>query len=132
MALAASFIWSEALPYNKKLWTSSYALLNIGLDTLILALLTDWIDRRGRRAMTSPLAILGGNTLAVYVFSELGNAALSRTWIGDTDTFIWIHSHLYAPWAGAKLGSLLYSLTFLLICWFFARELARRHVRIRL
>ncbi len=131
-ALAVALLWSEALPLNKKLWTSSYALLNLGIDGLVLALLAYLIDLRGVRIGTNLCANFGRNTLALYVCSEVGNLMLSRTWIGDTSTFEWVHTHLYAPWAGLKFGSLLYSLTYLLLCGLLARELARRDVHIRL
>jgi predicted acyltransferase len=132
VALLLALIWSQSLPFNKKLWTSSYALLNIGIDVLVLGVLSQMIDRCGWRRGLSVFSVLGGNTLAVYLFSELGNEALSRTWIGDVNTFEWAYSHLFAPWAGPKFGSLLYCLAFLALCVAFAFELARRHVRFRL
>jgi len=128
----AAMAWSHLLPLNKKLWTSSYALLNLGIDGLVLAVLSYGLDVVGVRPATAIFATLGRNTLAVYLFSEIGNLALSRTYIGESTTFEWIHTHIFAPWAGLKLGSLLYCLSYLLLCWLFARALAIRHIQFRL
>ena len=130
--IGAALLWSYSLPINKKLWTSSYALLNLGIDALVLTLLAYWIDLKSHRFGSAFFETLGRNTLAIYLFSEVGNLALSRTYVGDLNTFEWVHAHLYAAWAGPKLGSLLYCVTYLLLCWCVARELARRNILIRL
>jgi predicted acyltransferase len=130
-ALVLGLAWAQVLPLNKKLWTSSYALVMIGVDGLVLVLLAYLVERRGFRMASEFFATLGRNTLAVYVFSELGNLALSSTRIDSMSTFEWIHAQLFAPWAGAKFGSLLYSLAYLLVCWGFAFELGRRRLYLR-
>ena len=123
---------SGVIPLNKKLWTSSYALLNLGIDAMVLGLLAYILDWKRLRGGSSFFTVLGQNTLAIYLFSEIGNLALSRTYIGDTTTFEWVHAHGFVPWAGAKFGSLLYCLAYLAVCWFVARELGRRHIQFRL
>jgi predicted acyltransferase len=132
VALAVALLWQWQVPLNKKLWTSSYALLNLGIDTLALAALAYAADLRGWSMGRRFFEPLGGNTLAIYLLSELGNLLVSRTYVGKTNTFEWLHATFYAPWAGAKFGSLLYCLSYLLLCWTAAHALARRQIRIRL
>jgi predicted acyltransferase len=132
LALAIALLWQWQVPLNKKLWTSSYALLNLGIDALALSVLAYTVDVRGWRAGRAFFEPLGANTLAIYLVSELGNLLISRTYVGQTNTFEWLHATFFAPWAGAKFGSLLYCLSYLLLCWAVAYALAQRQIRIRL
>ena len=132
VALVIALLWQWQVPLNKKLWTSSYALLNLGIDTLVLTALAYGADVRGWSMGRRFFEPLGGNTLAIYLLSELGNLLISRTYVGQMNTFEWLHATFYAPWAGAKFGSLLYCLSYLLLCWAVAYGLARRRIRIRL
>ena len=132
MATVLALGVSGVMPLNKKLWTSSYALLNLGIDAMALGVMAYLLDVKRLRRGSSFFTVLGQNTLAIYLFSEIGNLALSRTYIGDSTTFEWVHAHGFAPWAGAKLGSLLYCLAYLAVCWGVARELSRRHIQFRL
>jgi predicted acyltransferase len=132
VALAIALLWQWQVPLNKKLWTSSYALLNLGIDALALSVLAYTVDVRGWRAGRAFFEPLGANTLAIYLVSELGNLLISRTYVGQTNTFEWLHATFFAPWAGAKFGSLLYCLSYLLLCWAVAYALSQRQIRIRL
>jgi predicted acyltransferase len=64
--------WSQVLPLNKKLWTSSYALYTTGLAVITLALLARWLDHR--RVLPAPARVLGAfgkNALFIFVLSGL-------------------------------------------------------------
>jgi predicted acyltransferase len=124
--------WSAWQPLNKKLWTPSYSLLTIGIDCACYAMLVHAVELRHWRLGGGVVEALGRNTLALYVLSELGNIALIRTHVAGTTTFLWVHAHLFAPWAGQAFGALLYALVYLGLCGLVARELVRRGVYLRL
>ena len=68
---AAGELWGLIFPINKKLWTSSYALLTVGLAMLALAAcywLLDVKKLRGRWTVF-PL-VFGTNCIFAYAFSE--------------------------------------------------------------
>src|SRR5262249_26829404 len=60
-------------PINKKLWTSSFVVFTAGLALLCLALCYWLVDmERWRGIWTKPFLVFGMNSIAAYVFAELG------------------------------------------------------------
>lgn len=115
-------IW---FPINKKLWTSSYVLLAAGLALIFLALCYWLLDmRKARGSWTTPVMVFGTNAIAAYVLSETlasalytwtihlagGRAASVQEIIYDT-----VFSSSSSPPSG--FASLLYSISFVLVCW---------------
>ncbi|MYM40027.1 acyltransferase family protein [Duganella qianjiadongensis] len=109
--------WQLVLPLNKKLWTSSYALLTIGLDLLILALLVYAIEVRGQRGWTYFFEVFGKNTLFIYMLSELAVVVLVRMHVGTVSGYTWLYQQLFQPLAPPQLASLLFAICFMLLCW---------------
>jgi len=125
-------------PINKKLWTSPYVLFTAGLALMILALLYWLVDgKRWRGPWTKPFVILGVNAIAAYVFAELLAVLLAAvnlrfangTTISGGD---FIHREWFAPLGSPASGSLLFSITFLLLCWFVMWVLYRRRIFIKI
>jgi predicted acyltransferase len=124
--------WSNWLPFNKKLWTSSYTLCAIGIDLYVLALLTQWLDVRGRRGGTYFFEVLGRNTLFIYLLSEVGNGVMWLTQVQGTSLMMWLYEQVFRPLAGMHLGALLYALAYLAFCWSIGWLLDRRKIYIRI
>lgn len=68
---AVGWTWGLALPLNKNLWTSSYAVYTAGLGALLLALCVWLVDVRGWRRAAYPFVVLGTNAITLYVLSGL-------------------------------------------------------------
>lgn len=131
VAIVAALGWSTVLPFNKKLWTSSYALLSAGIGTAVFAAIVTVVDLRRVRALVPLAAPFGRNALLIYLLSEIGNDLLLEAPVGDQTLFEWLWSAGFASWAGEKLGALLYSLAYMGCCWLVARALDRRHIYFR-
>ncbi len=116
--------WNEIEPINKKLWTSSYVLLTIGLDLLLLALL----HAIGARSWMGFFEVFGKNALASYLFSELAVIVLLAVPVGSTNAFGWIYQRGFEGIGGMHIGSLLFAITFMLACWAVAYALDRKGV----
>jgi predicted acyltransferase len=58
------------LPINKRLWTSSFALLSGGVSAVVLAVLIPVLDGAAARRLATPLLVLGGNAIAAFVLSD--------------------------------------------------------------
>jgi len=125
-AVLLALCWQLVLPLNKKLWTSSYVLLTIGLDLLALALLVYAIEVRGQRGWTYFFEVFGKNTLFIYLLSELAVVILSRVRVGSRDAYSWLYQHLFQPLAAPQLASLLFALCFMLACWLVAWQMDKR------
>jgi predicted acyltransferase len=123
--------WNPAFPINKKLWTSSYAALTIGLDLLLLAALVvvieDWQFTRWTRFFEG----FGKNALAIYLLSELGVIALLSMKVGGQSAFAWIYHGVFEGVGGQHIGSLLFAFAFMLCCWLVAWWLDRRNIIIK-
>ncbi len=125
--------WNLAFPINKKMWTSSYVLWAGGWSLLLLALfywLCEVRNWRGRGWM--PLLVFGRNAITSYVFAELfagvcGFATFRRQPLGQ-----YAYSHWFARVGSPAMGSLLYSLAFVAVCWVPMLVLYRRRVFLKL
>jgi predicted acyltransferase len=119
--LAVGLVGHQWLPINKKLWTSSFAIFMAGLDCVLYAA-TGWaVDVRGWRAPVKPLVILGMNSIAVYVASELIDLMLSITDVREP-----IYQTVFVPLASPPNASLLYASTYTLLMLAFAWALYAR------
>lgn len=130
--IAVSLWWNAVFPINKKLWTSSYVLCTVGIDLAVLALLVFVVPHSPRGGWTSFFEVFGRNTLTIYLLSEIGEKLLHMIHIGQESLFGWLYANGFASWAGDKLGSLLFSLAYMLCLWFVALAMNRRRMYLRL
>lgn len=125
-ALALGALWSQAMPLNKNLWTSSYVLWTGGWALLALAAAHALIDVRGWPAVgrsfgINAIAAYAGSALMVYVLAALGWwEPLYR--IGFA---AWM-----APRVGPTLPSLAFALAFVALWWGVVAWMDRRGWRI--
>ena len=128
--LIASF-WNELLPVNKKLWTSSFALLTVGLDCILIAIIVYLIDFGGLIKGTYFFMVAGKNPLLIYLVSEIGVTIMFLIKIGNESLFRWLYSHIFV-YAGDYFGAFLFSVWWMLSCWFVGYLLDRKKIYIKL
>ncbi len=130
--LAAAWILSIWLPFNKNMWTSSYAVLMAGWASAFLGILFWIIDVRGLKRWATPFVIFGMNAITVYVASELLAVLLGvfQT-TGPTGARIsiqeYVYRSLFAPLADPANASLLFSLVFDGLMFLLAWVLWKKH-----
>ncbi len=129
--IAIALCWNTVFPINKKLWTSSYALLTIGLDLLLLPLLVYVIEVRAQRRWTYFFEVFGRNTLFIYLLSEVGVVLLMLTHVGTQTVYEWLYATLFAPLASGYNASLLFAVATMLSCWGVAYLLDRKRIYIK-
>ena len=71
ISLAGGLVWSLSFPLIKLMWTSSYVLVSGGLSFLALALFYWIIDVLGYRRWAFGFIVIGMNSIAVYVATEI-------------------------------------------------------------
>lgn len=76
LSMAAGAIWSAWFPINQQLWTSSLVLFMGGVALLGIATFYYLVDVRQSKWWTTPFLIFGMNSIAVWVFSQMGEKAL--------------------------------------------------------
>ncbi|HXX29028.1 MAG TPA: heparan-alpha-glucosaminide N-acetyltransferase domain-containing protein [Terriglobales bacterium] len=106
-------------PINKNLWTSSFVLFTAGMALVALALCYWIVDVSGHRGrVTKFFLVFGMNPIAAYVFAE----AIAH-WIdrmpGGADMTLEesLYQTLFASLASPSNASLLYAITYVLMCW---------------
>ena len=127
-------LWNPWFPLNKKLWTSSFVLYAAGWSLLILATFWFLVQVRGYRRGTWPLLVFGTNAIAAYVLSELMSACLGNVRVGaHSNVLRWTAEHIAALMPSyPALGSLAYSLLYVLVCWLIVLPLYRKKIFIKI
>lgn len=135
--IAAAQLWSQRLPFNKRLWTSSYALLAAGISCLLLAAcfwLIDMHKRNGRALLF--FEVFGTNAIFAYLLSELLAATLDNVHVYRNGNASSLKQIIVVPLIegtpSASFGSLVYSLSFVLVCFCFTWLLYRKQIFLRL
>ncbi len=126
--------WNMIFPINKKLWTSSFVLLTTGLDLTLLAILIYTIEIKQWNPVnwTRFFIILGKNPLIIYLLSELLAIAFYMIPTSPNEyLFGWINRNFFQLLVPGPVGSLLFALSFMLLCWSVGWALDRRKIYIR-
>jgi len=129
--MCVAYFWDFVFPINKKLWTSSFVLYTVGLDCVILSAVIFIIDFLGKKNWTYFFEVFGKNPLFIYLLSELLVVAL---YMINASPKISLHTWLYRnifSRAGAYFGSLLFAVSYMLICWLVGYWLDKRKIYIR-
>lgn len=117
LLMALAQVWDITFPINKKLWTSSYVLQTVGIDLMILAGLIAIIDRLHWVKWTEFFTVFGKNTLFIYVLSDIFIIAMIHSYVSsDTNVYHYLTDRMQSIWPG-ELGSLLFGVTAMLVCW---------------
>lgn len=128
--ILAGLSWNYVFPINKKLWTSSYTVLTIGIDIAILAILFFLIEMKNLKAGVSFFSVLGRNPLFIYILADV-IAIFFYIPIFGVYVFDSINNVAQNLVPGS-LGSLLFAIVYALICWSFGWVLDKKKIYIRL
>lgn len=109
-------------PLVKRIWTPSWTLFSGGWVLLMLAAFYAVIDVRGWRAWSLPLAVIGMNSIFVYLGFQL-----SSGWIRDT-----LARHLGPEWFSGDYQSMAQRTGVLVVLWLLAWWLYGQKVFLRL
>jgi predicted acyltransferase len=135
--LAAAALWAQLFPINKKLWTSSYVLLTVGLAMLTLAgcyWLLDVKQLRGRWTVVP--VVFGTNCIFAYALSEFLAISLvvAKVRVGGQlmsykDAF---NSFTFDNIPQTQWSSLGYALFYTALCWSVTWLLYRKKIFLKL
>jgi predicted acyltransferase len=129
--LVCGYFWDLLFPINKKLWTSSFVVYTIGLDCIIISVITYIIQFQNMVSWTGFFQVFGKNTLSIYLLSELLATILFMIPVGSKSSlFRWIYANIFS-YAGEYLGSLLFAIAYMLVCWSVGYWLNKKKIYIR-
>ncbi len=131
--LIAGCLWNYLDPVNKKLWTSSFTLVTIGLDMMLLIPIVYWVDVRGRHfAMASFFTSFGKNPILIYLFSELLMKLLLFPVSSSGEALYAVLYNQVFSAVGKYTGSLLQAITYMLLCWSLVWCLDKKRVYLKI
>lgn len=133
----AGMAWDFVFPINKSLWTSSFVLYTGGISMVLLAFSVWALDIANGRRYVQFFLVFGANPLFAYVLAGILTKTLMKvSWAGSegesVSLFGWIYQTVFRPIEGGELGSLLFALTFLLVCWAVCLVLYRRKIYVKI
>ena len=126
--------WNMTFPISKKLWSSPFTLLTVGLDLMIISALIYIVEIRefNKGNWTAFFTTVGKNPLPVYLFSELFIVTLFMIKITPKDNVVgWINNVFFQVVAPGAIGSLLFAICYMLVCWCFGKILDKNKIYLR-
>ena len=123
--------WDLMFPINKKLWTSSYVLLTVGIQMIVLSILVFIIEIAGKKNWTYFFEVFGRNTLFIYLLSEVFVIALFTIPVGEGSLYGWIYKNVFQSWAGDYNGSPFFAIWVMLTCWTVGYFMDKRKIYVK-
>jgi predicted acyltransferase len=127
-AALIAWLWSYWLPFNKNIWTSSFALWTAGLAMLATWLFHYLVDQRGWMPIGRRFGV---NAIAAYAGAESMQSLLPAS--GLQDRIASLLSHASSQWQfDPRLASLAYAVVFVAFWWAVVLMLDRRRIYLKL
>jgi predicted acyltransferase len=127
-------LWNITLPINKKMWTSSYVLFAAAIALIDAPSAAESKPERSRRSrFFTPLLVFGTNAIASYVLAELLEDSLYSISLNSGLSLhhaFWNVFHAAIP--NKPFASLIYSCTYVLLCWLVILILYRRKIFLKI
>jgi predicted acyltransferase len=126
--------WNMVFPINKKLWSSPFVLLTTGIDLLLISALIYIIEIKNINTAnwTSFFVVFGKNPLFIYILSEILVTIFYMIRIAPGQTFFnWINDNLFQVIARGAVGSFLFAICYMLLCWAVGWWLNKRRIYIK-
>ena len=125
-----AFMWNYLFPINKNLWSSSFVMLTVGLDMIILGTIIYRIELQRQLQFSSFFEDFGKNPLVIYLFSELLVVCLNLIQVGDQSLFEWIFQHGFSYFT-PYWASMAFAVSFMFVCWLLGYILDKYKIYIR-
>jgi predicted acyltransferase len=129
--ILGAFIWDMGFPINKKIWTSSFVLLTVGLDLLILSVLIYIIEIYKHQRWAYFFVVFGRNPLFIYLLADVVLTTMSMIAVKDTNLQHWLYRDVFGSIAGPYLASFLFAVSYMLFNWTVGYLLDRRRLYIK-
>ena len=125
--------WNMAFPIAKKLWTSPFVLLTVGIDLVWISALVYILEirKRGKNSWTTFFVTFGKNPLPIYIFSEILGGMLAWFYISNQNFPTWTNKVFFQAIVPGAIGSLLFAICYMLVCWALGKILDKNKIYIR-
>ena len=129
--LALANLWDLVFPINKPLWTSSYVLLSIGWDLVLIAGLIWVVEILRFKQWAYFFEAFGRNPLFIYALSGMIIAVLNLIQIDGSSLKALIYQDFYMSWLTDYNASLLFAVTYVILLWVIGYWMDKKKVYIK-
>jgi predicted acyltransferase len=129
--IATALLWDLVFPINKKIWTSSYVLLTVGLDIMIMAALLYIIEVANFKRWTWFFEIFGKNPLTLYVLSYLIIKIFYVIHVDDETLKTWIYTNAFVPWSTPMNASFIFALSVMMVVWIVGYWMDKKQIYVK-
>jgi predicted acyltransferase len=126
--------WNPLFPINKKLWSGSFVLLTTGIDLVAISALVYILEMKSRNDFnwTGFFLVFGKNPLFIYLLSEILVIIIYMISVAPGKSLhAAINANFFQVIAPGPLGSFLFAIVFMLICWLIGYWLNKRRIYIK-
>lgn len=126
--------WDSVFPINKKLWTGSFILLTGGLSLAIIAALLFVIEIRNWNQWnwTYFFSVFGKNPLFIYLLAEFSSRILNLLQVGENMSLkAAIGKGFFQSIVPGPVGSLLFAISFMLVCWLVGLWMDKKRIYVK-
>lgn len=126
--------WDSVFPINKKLWTGSFILLTSGLSLAIIATLLFVIEIKtwNQWNWTYFFTVFGKNPLFIYLLAELSSRIFNLVQVGeDLSLKSAISKGFFQTIAPGPVGSLLFAISFMMMCWLVGLWMDKKRIYVK-
>lgn len=131
LVILIGFLWDSVFPINKKIWTSSYVSVTVGISTFALAVLMYLIEVLSLRKWTYFFEVFGRNPLILYVLSGVFVRLMGVIFIQGVTSKQWLFESFFLGIFPPKWDSLLFALGFMLVIWLIGYAMDRKKIYIK-
>ena len=116
--VAIALVWNIVFPFNKNLWSSSFAILVGGISMLLLAVFYYVIDVKGYKKWAFFFVVIGMNSILIYMSGHFID------WNNTTKAFFeWL-----TQLAGTPFDLVVFALCYIAVKWAFLYFLYKKKV----
>ena len=125
--------WALIFPLSKKLWTSPFAMLTIGLNLSMLAALIFAVELKNIKFGTNFFNVFGKNPLVIYLFYELFYITLRLIPVtANQDAFEWVSEAIFQRIFPGSFGALMTAIVFMLVCWLLGYWMDKKKIYVKI
>ncbi|RAV99409.1 acyltransferase family protein [Pseudochryseolinea flava] len=130
-AVVLALTWHMAFPINKKLWTSSFVLVTVGIDMMFIGTLIYVIEILKKVKWTNFFVVFGRNPLFIYILADVLITLFYIIPVGDKTFGGWLFEDFYGSVMSPINASLAFALTFMLINWAIGYVMDKKKIYVR-
>ena len=133
LLIMIALFWGQFFPFAKKLWTSTFVLLTVGIDLVLIGLLVYGIELKNWKRGVNFLLVFGKNSLAIYLLSELLLTVLQLIQISlGVSIYKAVNDVFFQPLFPGAFGTLVFALFYMMLCWLVGFWLDKKKIYIKI